>query len=527
MTLFSEKYLNIWLSSPWLTRITLLVSGALFPLAFAPFNFWPLAYVSLISLLFVGMKNEILSDFKIGYYWGLGCFGVGGSWVYVSIHEFGNAPWYGAILLTLVFIAYLALFKGLFSWACLSLYRRSYPLLIILIAPMIWVVSELLQSHLLSGFPLLIAGYSQIDSPLQPIASLLGVYGVSWFVVIIATTFTLMIVLKDKRTPVHITIILFLMVASSYFSNASFYDRSASSTSSQPFLLDVGLVQPNIAQEKKWDRRFFKDIIDSTIRETEGLWGADLIVWPEGSIPAYSHQVSNITEALNSSGLNANSQLLLGILDYEPDKSASFVALKSYGKHKHSYHKQILVPFGEYVPFEQWLRGLIEFFDLPMSGFSLPVQKQKPMLFDNYAVIPAICYEIVFPDIVRELSKQAEKSGLPQLIVTVSNDAWFGDSFGPYQHMQMARMRALELGLPLVRSTNDGITAMVDAQGQVIKQLPRYIQSSLRAKISLANRETIYRQWGMLGVALILLISGLIIAYFFRKNGLGLKSSYN
>jgi len=202
---------------------------------------------------------------------------------------------------------------------------------------------------------------------------------------------------------------------------------------------------------------------------------------------------------------------MLGIAEYNPESKLSFVALKAYGDKPQSYHKQVLVPFGEYVPLQNWLRGLIKFLDLPMSGFSPAITTQAPMQFDHFNVIPAICYEIVYPAIIRNLAIQSEPSDKPQIIVTVSNDAWFGDSFGPYQHMQMARMRALELGLPLVRSTNDGITAMVDAHGNIIKQLPRYFQGSLRASLPIMNINTPYRQWGFSGILLILFLSSLFI----------------
>ena len=167
------------------------------------------------------------------------------------------------------------------------------------------------------------------------------------------------------------------------------------------------------------------------------------------------------------------------------------------------------VPFGEYVPLGELLRGLIRFLDLPMSNFSPAKNKQLPMQFDDYQVVPAICYEITYPSIVHDLvtSTVAEK---PILLVTVSNDAWFGDSFGPYQHMQMARMRALELGVPLVRSTNDGITAIVDARGVVVSKLERFTQATLRAEVPLNNYPTWYRQYGLLGIYLLLAMCGII-----------------
>ena len=492
------------------TRFSLFISGSIYPLAFSPFDIWPLAFLSLIFLTSALIKPRILSGFKLAYYWGLGCFSVGASWVYVSIHEFGFVPIPGAILLTFAFVAFLSLFKGLYGYLTCKLLSLTGRPFIILISSAIWLLSEFLQSVIFSGFPWLLAGYSQIDSPLSGLATWFGVYGISWFILAIAATVTLLFYVKNRPPYWAILGLYFSLIILASITQDGHEDDNSK--------LDIALVQPNIAQENKWNRRYFGEIIETLTQETKPLWGADLIVWPEGAIPAYAHQVNDIVQNLNKLAVQSNSHLIFGIPEYHPESEESFVALKAYGKTPQSYNKQVLVPFGEYVPLQSWLRGLIKFLDLPMSGFSAGQSEQPPMLFDQFTVIPAICYEIVYPDIIRNLSVKAEKANKPQLIVTVSNDAWFGDSFGPYQHMQMARMRALELGLPLVRSTNDGITAIVDAQGNVLHKLPRYFQGSLRAELSVRNIETLYRRWGFAGIGLILFLSGLILAFAMLSN---------
>jgi len=515
VSLFVESHESSWLDTVLFktkmrTRLSLFISGCIYPLAFSPFDIWPLAFVSIVFLTSALIKNRVLSGFKMAYYWGLGCFSVGASWVYVSIHEFGFVPVPGAILLTFAFVAFLALFKGLYGYLTCKLLSLSHQPFIILISSATWLLSEFLQSVVFSGFPWLLTGYSQIDSPLSGLATWFGVYGVSWFVVAIAATVTLFFYMKNKQ-PIFVVLVLFLSLI-------LFANLSKKTDVDDGYKLDIALVQPNIAQENKWDRRYFGEIIEILTKETKPLWGADLIVWPEGAIPAYVHQVNDIVKDLNKNAVETGSHLIFGIPEYHPETKISFVALKAYGKTPQSYNKQVLVPFGEYVPLQNWLRGLIKFLDLPMSGFSPAVTRQAPMLLENFSVIPAICYEIVYPNIIRELSLQAQSNKKPQIIVTVSNDAWFGDSFGPYQHMQMARMRALELGLPLVRSTNDGITAMVDAKGNIINQLPRYFQGSLRAELPVNNIKTPYRNWGFAGIGLILFLSGLFFVLSMKKN---------
>jgi apolipoprotein N-acyltransferase len=507
---FVKRFDHLVFKTKMRTRLSLFFSGCIYPLAFSPFDIWPLAFVSIIFLTSALIKKRTLSGFKIAYYWGLGCFSVGASWVYVSIHEFGFVPVPGAILLTFFFVAFLALFKGLYGYLVCKLLSVSSQSFIILVSPAIWLLSEVLQSVVFSGFPWLLTGYSQIDSPLSGLATWFGVYGVSWFVVAISAAVTLIFYLKNKQPVIVIFGLFCSLILLAHFTQENISNESQK--------LDIALVQPNIAQENKWDRRYFGEIIEILSKETVPLWGADLIVWPEGAIPAYVHQVNDIVQDLNKTAVQSDSHLIFGIPEYHPDTKISFVALKAYGKTPQSYNKQVLVPFGEYVPLQSWLRGLIQFLDLPMSGFSPALSEQKPMLFDDFSVIPAICYEIVYPGIIRDLSIHADTVNKPQLIVTVSSDAWFGDSFGPYQHMQMARMRALELGLPLVRSTNDGITAMVDAKGNIIKQLPRYFQGSLRAQLTINNIKTPYRRWGYSGIGLVLILSCLFFVLIRLKN---------
>ena len=492
-------------------RLSLFIAGAIYPLAFAPFEIWPLAFVSIAYLLLALSEQRDLSAFKIGYYWGLGAFGVGVSWVFVSIHEFGFVPWPGAAALTLLFVAFLALYKAFFGYFCARILQMTQPSLLVLIAPTLWVVFEYLQSVIFNGFPWLLAGYSQIDSPVSSVAPMLSVYGVSWFVLAISAA--LVILLKSRKSTAtwSVLAVLFVFVASAPGFSRQIKPSSQAAKSDEERVLSVSLVQPNIAQSQKWDRRYFSKIINVLMTETERLWHSDLIVWPEGAIPAYAHQVEDILSDLTAKAVATDSNLILGIPEFDPASKKSFVALKGLGKQPQSYHKQVLVPFGEYVPMEDWLRGVIKFLDLPMSAFSIPSEPQQPMWFEQFSVIPAICYEIVYPQLIRQLSRAASAADLPQVLVTVSNDAWFGDSFGPYQHMQMARMRALELGVPLVRSTNDGITAVVDARGTMLKALPRYQQGSLRFDLPLQNIRTPFKSWGSYPLLVLLALSGVIV----------------
>ncbi|MCF6193960.1 MAG: apolipoprotein N-acyltransferase, partial [Kangiellaceae bacterium] len=436
-------------------------------------------------------------------------------WVYVSIHEYGHAPVLGAIGISFLFVLTLSLVKaaGIYSIGKMShWFGRN---LLLLIIPFAWLVSEFAQRILFSGFPWLFAGYSQIDGPMWMLSTWLGVYGVSWFLLAIAscldlvTTFYLEAKKQNNLNQFHTPTLYILAILMSIPLLAEITATGAIHPDKKS--IDVALVQPNIKQDEKWDRRHFSRIVDILYEQSNDHWDADLIVWPEGAIPAYQHQVQDIMQDINRYALKTITDLLLGLPVYESQQDTSYAAFVSLGASEQTYHKQVLVPFGEYVPLGKWLRGLIEFLNLPMSNFSPATTTQQPMAFKDYQVIPAICYEIAYPDIVHALMEQADENiSKPTLLVTVSNDAWFGDSWGPYQHMEMARMRALELGIPLVRSTNDGITAVVNARGEVLARLNRYEQTTLRYSVNLDFYETLYRKYGLFGIYFILLLSSVI-----------------
>jgi len=540
--------LNITLlKSRWVHRLSLIVFGGLYPLGFSPVDIWPLTLISialLVNELIVQAEiNEQISKptqktlgfFSIVFYWSLGAFGLGVSWVYVSIHEFGHVPLIGAVAISFLLVLTLSLIKAFGGYLIGKIVARLGTKLLLFILPFIWVVFEFIQTFIFSGFPWLFAGYSQIDGPMWKLSTWLGVYGVSWFLVIITTGLVFILrgwfVRKKKadnqsnsliQMP-SLILILFILVSVPTLAHLVENEKLESSKKS----IKVALVQPNIPQEQKWDRRYFSKIIDILYEQSENHWNSDLLVWPEGAIPAYQHQVVDILSDLNQKATESQTDLLLGLPVYFREKKISYSALVSLGNSPQSYHKQVLVPFGEYVPLGKYLRGVIEFLNLPMSSFSPATAEQAVMDFKDYQVIPAICYEITYPDIVYQLATNADEfSGKPKLLVTVSNDAWFGDSLGPYQHMQMARMRALELGIPLVRSTNDGITGVVDAKGNVIQKINRYQQKTLQYEVSLDGYKTPYRSFGLNGIYLVLLLNGLFLAFYFFINEINRKNSF-
>ena len=267
--------------------------------------------------------------------------------------------------------------------------------------------------------------------------------------------------------------------------------------------LTVAIVQPAVPLAKKWSRGHRRDILSDLALTTEPLYAThDLIVWPESALPGYRDQMRGFLTSIHTQAAAHDATVITGIPSR--DNEGRYNSIEALGRGSGIYHKQKLVPFGEYIPFEPWLRGVIGFFDLPMSQFSPGPPGQAPLVIDDLAIAPFICYEIVYPDFVAASSKGS------QLLVTISNDTWFGNSIGPWQHFQMARFRAVELGRDLIRGTNDGVSAIISAKGEVVSTAPQFTQAVVSGQVQPRSGHTPYAISGSLPMLIFSLI-GLLL----------------
>lgn len=491
----------------WLAFLIALISGAIYPLAFAPIDWWPLAIVSIASLWWLLPDKTPKQAFRIGWGYGFGVFIVGVSWVYVSINTFGNTSPPLAVILTILFAAILALFYGLLAWLQQKYFSRYSLTSRIIVFAVIWIALDIARGSWFVSFPWLYAGYSQTEALMQGVAGFLGVHGVTLFVVILSCLLTELVVTKgyaqQRRYIFPILVVLVIPFM------ATLYMFSKPPTREQ--MLTVALVQPNVDQAIKWDPAYFNDIMYGLFQQSDPYWGADLVVWPEGGIPSYEERVPGLMHELQQKALQSGSQFISGMPMTEPDnKEVYYSGFRLLGEHQGVYHKQQLVPFGEYIPFTELLRGMIDFFDLPMSSFTPGAPEQTPLRTEKLAIIPAICYEIAFSGLIQGLGEQSQDQFTA--IVTISNDTWFGKSWGPLQHFQMAQMRAIETGLPVIRGTNNGLTAVIASNGHVIEQIPRFERGVLAGAFVLDNKPTWFLKHGYW--SLLVLVIGLIGAAF-------------
>lgn len=482
------------------------ILGALFPFGFAPFE------VPLLSLLSVGLLSCCLvaadgrRGFWIGYLFGVGKYGVGASWIYVSINLYGNAPPLLAGFLVIIFVAGLSLFPAVFGLLLGRFFRNLGAVLWPVAFSLLWVLHEWLHMWVLTGFPWLLLGYAQLGTPLEAFSPLSGVPLVSLAAALAgAGLFSLPRCDRWRQRLGCIALVALPWLAGLGVWSIEWTERSGS--------VRVALAQGSVPQAIKWLPEHLDLSLDTYDELMDASWDADLIVLPEAAIPMSMSAASNYLESIERRALASDTGVILGIPQVVEAAEGWAIqnAALGLGRTEGDYAKRHLVPFGEYVPLESLLRGLIAFFDLPMSH-TLPGPKHQPPIRLNLEQRPidialAICYEIAYPRLV------ADSTPDPALIVTISNDAWFGSSIGPWQHLQIARMRALETGRYVLRATNNGVTAVVKPDGEIASSLGQDLREVLTAEVDLHTGATPYQRWGHAWLILVCAFAALVL-YF-------------
>lgn len=469
---------------PLLVLVLAPLAGALVTASLAPFDWWPAGILSCALFAYLLAACSPGQAFWRGWLYGLGLFGTGVSWVYVSIHVHGHANIVLASFLTALFCAGLALVLALFAWTYVRIVR-PLPGGMLIGFPALWVLFEWLRSWLLTGFPWLFLGYAHVDTWISGWAPIIGVYGLSFICALTGSCLFLTWRSRELGSAVTYAVIVILLWAGGSQLKPIEWVAPAKK---EP--LSVAIYQPNIPQQQKWDPSWYQPIIEKYQAASAPLLGTDIIIWPESAVPRIYQRARDFLDPIAQQAATAESTLITGIPYRSEDGTSYHNSIVALGNGEGVYHKQRLVPFGEYVPMEGLLRGLIDFFDLPMSAFTPGLETQRPLRAGGYRVAPFICYEVVYPDLVARGASHAE------LLVTISNDSWFGESIGPLQHLQMAQMRALENGRYLIRGTNNGISAIINHRGQIIAQTPQFVATTLHGKVELMLGDTAFSSFG-------------------------------
>ncbi len=473
-----------------------MAAGLALPLAFAPYGWWPLAVVSPAVLLLLLGPCTARQALGLGWCFGLGLFGHGVWWIQVSVHQFGLPSYLFSVPVTAVFILGMALYPALFAWLLKHAERyRAAPLLA---APALWVLVEYLRGWLFTGFPWLSLGYSQIDAPLAGFAPLLGVFGCSLAVMIQASLLAAMPRARLAEGALMLLAIVALAVLGRGLDKLEW-----TQVSGRP--LTAALIQGAVPQAIKWQTEQRAASLELYQRLSAPHWNADVIIWPETAIAAFPHEVEPLTAALARRARESGVDLLIGMPSGEPWAGRYYNSLIDFGVTPGRYDKRHLVPFGEFFPFKDLVSGLAMLLHIPMSDFSAGARDQTSLEVAGHLAGVSICYEDAFGLETRDALPAAA------FLVNVSNDAWFGDTIAPHQHLEIARMRALETGRYLLRATNTGITAIIDHRGRLTARAPQFVATSLDGSFLARSGATPYVRYGdaplVFGAALLIALS--------------------
>jgi len=549
--------------------------GASLTFGYAPWSLWFFVPFALAAFLIL-LQHSRTSGKRLGFFFGLGWFGAGISWVHVSIEQFGGFPLVGSIALMTLLCAYLALYPAM-AFALLKRYIAAphwwYTL------PAIWFVTEWLRSWVLTGFPWLGLGYTQTQGPLALWAPIIGETGLSMLLVMSAA---LLAHFAVQKRGLNAGLVALLLIGSGLLV------KQINWTQPTDTHYNIAMVQGNIKQELRWVPEQDVPTMRKYLELTEPLWNSDIIIWPEAAIPRIEPLAQHFLKGVDSLALTSNTGLITGIVNYNFEDQHAYNSLITLGvddaaevakrflsnsnseagvqtalefdgipnsfaelqeaplppqleppqlesplfetlqseasqpeeplsqqshsqqshsqqphtqqskqpaqyhyQHNNRYAKHHLLPIGEFIPLEKWIRGLAPLFDLPMSSFSRGDYEQTNLQVNGARFVPAICFEIAFPQQIRANLRQHSN-----FIITVSNDAWFGDSHGPHQHLEIAQMRAIEYGIPVLRATNNGITAFINSDGSIAAQAPQFKEATIKHTVYTNQGITPYRYLG-------------------------------
>ncbi|MCP1728559.1 apolipoprotein N-acyltransferase [Natronospira proteinivora] len=460
--------LQEWVRRPRNESLLSVASGVLLVGAFAPFGLWPLAVVALAGAFWLWSGHGPRRAFWLGWLFGLGSFGAGTYWLYVSLHVFGNVPLPLAIGLMVALICFLSLYPALVAAIAGRLAPEAGWRRELLLLPALWAFAEWFRGWFLTGFPWLSVGYSQVDSPLAGLAPVIGIYGLGFVLALSAGLLLQFLALHHRRRLPPAAAFLALWLAAAGLAQVEWTEADGEPQR-------AALLQGSIPQDRKWDPEERQPTIDLYREMTEAHWDlADVIIWPEAALPVLYHQVRfQVLDPLAEEAAAHDTELFMGMLTREVEGHFYNTILKLDADEHHFYRKNQLVPFGEFFPVPDFIRNWMRMMSLPYSDFERGGKDQTPLQLGGRPIAASICYEDVFPREIRRPLPEAS------LLVNVSNDAWFGDTIAPHQHLEIARMRSLEMGREMLRSTNTGVSAIIGHRGEVRERLPQFETDAL------------------------------------------------
>ncbi|WP_020675501.1 apolipoprotein N-acyltransferase [Geopsychrobacter electrodiphilus] len=487
------------------------LSGLLLAGAFPPVSQGWLGFLALVPLLLVAERRPFASGLVCGLFF----FAPLLYWLNIVMTDYGGLAPFFSVVAWLLLCLYLSLYFGAALWlSCRAQHMLRIPLLVSL--PLVWVAFEYLRGILLSGFPWGLLGYAAIDmNNLRQLADLFGVYGLSALFMICNLTLTLFLQYRQPRL-----ICCGLLLCALLLGGGFYYGRSILSSSGSSDLprMTLGLIQGNIGQHQKWDSTYRQQTLDAYQRLSlkAAKQGARLLIWPEAATPFYLQEKSPSSSQVLRIPALTDTSLLLGSPSYQvtPDNGYRYFnsafLLGGDGRVLGRSDKIHLVPFGEYVPFAK----VLFFINKLVSGVGdFSPGTVRPLALNGHDLGVLICYEAIFPALAREYVNNGS-----DLLVNITNDAWFGRSSAPRQLLDMTRMRAIENRIWIARAANTGISALIGPDGATLGETPLFHEAIVTGQVELGARPCLYRHIGDLFSYLCLLLSGgLLLGCFIRR----------
>lgn len=521
-----------WIFNHRKQLIPAIVSGLLLTFAFPKVDQGWLAWFALVPFLLVLRKATWRSGFVIGFTCGMVHYLTLVYWTVHTMHMYGHLPWFQSIVIMMLLAAYLSLYPALFGMALPRLCTR--PIQLVVVAPITWVALEYMRTWLFTGFPWALLGYTQYDHLwIIQIADITGVYGISTLVMMVNATLAI-IALHWLETPwqahpiasrsvvlgslATATLILFTLAYGSH--RVSQTDAYAEKVEKAK----VSVIQGNIDQAVKWDPKF--QLLTTVTYRKLSLQAVandpDLVIWPETATPFYFLHDKNLSNVVIDTVRKAGTYFLIGSPSFTNLPGAyqfhnSAYMLNPDGKSSGRYDKVHLVPFGEYVPLKRWLPFINKL--VAQVGDFKPGNAGSTLAWKDHRVGVQICYEVIFPSIARDVV-----NGGANLLVNITNDAWFGKTSAPYQHYAMAVLRAVENRRWLARAANTGISGFIDPCGRMVEATPLYEETAVTAQVALLDQKSYYTRWGdrplaLLTFAVPLVMIGRLCLHRFKNSG--------
>ena len=489
------------------------LSGLMLTVSFPPINLDWIAWISLIPLLLSLRDKSSAIAFQLGLIAGLSHYLTLIYWIVVVLSYYGNLHPILTLGALLLLCLYLALYSALFAliWNSFKKDRLSC-----FWGAVVWVALEYVRSHVMTGFPWCLLGYTQyLRLPLIQISDIAGVYGISFVIALVnLVLFNTVLGARNKKKKSATLEILLTSFLIGFILIYGFHRvKVKAEMSSHGKGIRVVIVQGNIDQSVKWNPEFQEKTVAlyTNLSVESGGFRPHLIIWPETAVPFYFQDNSPLSKEVFSVPEKTSSKLLFGSPAYIRDKNRIQYYNRAYiiseDRVFDYYDKVHLVPFGEYIPLKRYLpfvRRLV-----PAAGDFSPGQNPKPIGTPDLQIGVIICFEAIFPDISRNHATHGAR-----LLVNLTNDAWFGRTSAPYQHLSMAVLRCVENGLPMARAANTGISAIILASGEIVSESELFATEVLQKELNLNQTKTFYSQFG--NVFAILLCAITILRLFWR-----------